>query len=1657
MRRLTVVALVVALLLSGWAGYSWMVFTDQPDRRTVVMAGEEVAPGGQAAAHVVVTDPNSGERLEDAGVTLYLETENGSERERVASGRTGPDGSYTAEFEAPDETGTHRLVVVSEDGGVSDEVETTVTVDRSYSIVVETDRPIYRPGDDVHVRGVVRNRGGDAADGTARVEITGPNANRLFSREVSLNEYGTGNITFPISSEAPPGRYRVKVSYDGETRTRTVTVREYEKPRFDVGFSPEESYYRPGERVRATVDAEYFFGEPVTNGTVTVEGMGYVGDLRSFDTVTTTTDESGVATVDLRLPDYFAGLPSEGGKGLAVVNVSVTDEAGHTETVTRKIPIAQGELVLNAFTADGKLSPGVPNTVYVTAEYPDGRPASTEVTVSTPDGQRTVETNQYGVGTFTYTPDGNDDRRVRLRAREGGENVRNTVYFELERGNRIATTVDRGVYDVGDTLTGRVYVGKDAGTVFLDVVGEDGTVTTKTLTVENGSAEFSLAVTPAMTGNVRVRAWSIFRNNRVGADARTVLVRPEGEVNVTLAANESTYRPGDPATLTVRTTRNGSPVSAAVGVDVVDESVFAVEQRRQGLAAAHFEMEEELTQPRLFVHNYSAQKLREPAASEDERLAQRASVSRLSARPGGTAGDSYQQGLERIERRQSNVRGANGHLWTLLLVVLPLGTVGLGLRRRDPREHLADVGTGGVMLIGALLGGIVLWVVGFVVALASAGLGLVFLIGVLAGLVGIGAWLDWNLSDLGFQTVVGVAAGAYLATLLAGVGLAAAGWLEPVVALHYWWAVVPAFLLIPATFVGLGGDVRNRLYKAAVVGIAISMVLTPVIGSAFVLGIGQDQQAGGVAEERTTADMAGEGAGRGGDGGNAAGTGDDGGADDPQEVRQYFPDTLASRTVRTGPDGTASTQLGMADTITTWRVSATASTRDGDLGSARSSMEVFQPFFVKPSVPPALTKNDTVTVPVSVFNYENHTKTVEVSLRDAGWYDVDAGNATDTVTVPPDSVRRAEFTITARRTGEFPLTFVAVGEPAENASLEAHATANRTTDAVRKSVTVAPPGKTVTMADSGRISGTERISAGIPDAAVENSSKTVLRIYPGAYGQTVQGMERLLSMPTGCFEQTSSSLYPNVLVLRYMDQTGQSNPEMRMTAERYIATGYQRLLTFETSTRGGYSLFGEDPPNLVLTAYGLQEMSDMSEVYNVDERKITDMQRFLADRQRSDGSWRSDGRLEYSLGVSGDELSTTAYVTWSLAHSGYEGPEVKRGADYVRDELDVSAADTATLAVALNALASAREHPELQGRIADELESRAVVEDGTVHWERNGDSEGYRYGDKGVLTTALVANGLLESGRKAGLTNGAVDWIVEQKSGKGGWGSTQNTIMALRVLLAAQDGGEAETGTVTVERNGERVAALEVNETNRDEVRTIVLPADRGANDYRIEGPEESGLYYELSTEYNAPWEAVERRRDGGAIDMTVSYDRTNLTVDDTLELSGRITVSEGRVGTALVDLGVPPGFTVVEDSLDALVADGTISRYEVRGRQIVLYAEDVAGTREFSVRMRATQPIEAQSGSARVYDYYDPEEESVEAPVTIHVSPNDGGPTGDRSDGTTGNETVVGNGTEPGPSGNGTDGDLAGPSRPAGDRAIGTGSGIESGPSRALRGALEG
>ena len=162
-------------------------------------------------------------------------------------------------------------------------------------------------------------------------------------------------------------------------------------------------------------------------------------------------------------------------------------------------------------------------------------------------------------------------------------------------------------------------------------------------------------------------------------------------------------------------------------------------------------------------------------------------------------------------------------------------------------------------------------------------------------------------------------------------------------------------------------------------------------------------------------------------------------------------------------------------------------------------------------------------------------------------------------------------------------------------------------------------------------------------------------------------MDSLLRMPFGCFEQTSSSTYPNVLALDYMKRTKKATPEVSAKAEGFIATGYQRLVTFEVPG-GGFSWFGSAPANKILTSYGLMEFGDMSKVHDVDPNLIQRTQQWLANQQQPDGSWRPDagGIAEGAINrFQSDVLRTTAYVAWALESTAYQGPALTRARHFI--------------------------------------------------------------------------------------------------------------------------------------------------------------------------------------------------------------------------------------------------------------------------------------------------------------------------------------------------------------------------------------------------------
>src|SRR5438876_11505405 len=105
-------------------------------------------------------------------------------------------------------------------------------------------------------------------------------------------------------------------------------------------------------------------------------------------------------------------------------------------------------------------------------------------------------------------------------------------------------------------------------------------------------------------------------------------------------------------------------------------------------------------------------------------------------------------------------------------------------------------------------------------------------------------------------------------------------------------------------------------------------------------------------------------------------------------------------------------------------------------------------------------------------------------------------------------------------------------------------------------------------------------------------------------------------------EQTSSSAYPNILVVDYVKKARVASPQLLLKSEQYLNVGYQKLLTFERPG-GGFDWWGSGPPLVWLSAYALQEFNDMARVYPVDRAVLERTQKWLLGRQAADGSWSS--------------------------------------------------------------------------------------------------------------------------------------------------------------------------------------------------------------------------------------------------------------------------------------------------------------------------------------------------------------------------------------------------------------------------------------------------
>jgi hypothetical protein len=464
--------------------------------------------------------------------------------------------------------------------------------------------------------------------------------------------------------------------------------------------------------------------------------------------------------------------------------------------------------------------------------------------------------------------------------------------------------------------------------------------------------------------------------------------------------------------------------------------------------------------------------------------------------------------------------------------------------------------------------------------------------------------------------------------------------------------------------------------------------------------------------------------------------------------------------------------------------------------------------------------------------------------------------------------------------------------------------------------------------------------------------------------------------------------------MSYMNESGTITPEIEMKAIEYVNTGYQKILTFECAS-GGFNWWeGDNPGNAILSAVGIMMLTDTKKIYDtVDEAVIKRTADYLFGIQKSDGSWSEEAHLHAgNENLGAGSLRATCYITWALAFGGFgKEPGVVSAVAYIKSNLP-GEKDAYTRAMCANALIEAKDSSNLAGDVLKEFHDQAVEGEGTVHWTSEGSTLVNSYGNAAdVELTSLIALAMANKGSFPQDVNGAVEWLVQSKDPQGNWGyNTQATVLALKVFLRALTMNPGNVAAdITVLFDGEKLGAKKFDEFNKDVVWQLEVTTGLAAGEHKVEF-EYSGIgalsYQVVSTHY-IPWDEAELPT--GPLSIEVSYDTDTVHVDDVVTATVTITNTDPHAtGMVLVTVGLPPGFTLVTSDLATLQAAGTISNFEVMGKQLVLYFNEIKAGSPVSVSysLVADYPIKAQTGGSEAKMYYDAETKGEDESQEIEV-----------------------------------------------------------------------
>jgi hypothetical protein len=495
---------------------------------------------------------------------------------------------------------------------------------RNWTGYVYTERPVYRPGNTMHFRGILRRQAVVGyeipANESVAVQISDPDGKAVYQKTLTTTANGIIHDKFAVPSNAPLGNYWIQVKAGESNMGGNFEVQEYKKPEYEVRVTPVTPRVLQGESAKALIDARYYFGEPVSDAQVKYSvyrsrywfplwyepdeesEAGNIGDQYDDANSELIVQANGKLDADGKLDIAVPTTVSDHKIDYRYrIQADVTDKAGRAISGTGWIIATYGSFLVNVTPDRYFFQPGTTAAFKIEARDYDSKPVSTAVHVelvtwdwrNRKDGQTKsradVHTDANGAATakLRIPSEGGSYRVIASARTPENRTIGNETYVWISGENEsslwggpeggIQIVPDKKTYQPGDTARILVVTGQPNTPVLVTIEGRD--IRSKTMLRSQGAtALFQYTVSQQDEPGFFVSAQFI-RNGQMYQGQKRVKVPPrDHELNLKLSTDRPQYLPGQTAVYRVDvTTCDGKPAAGTdLSLGVVDEAIYAI-------------------------------------------------------------------------------------------------------------------------------------------------------------------------------------------------------------------------------------------------------------------------------------------------------------------------------------------------------------------------------------------------------------------------------------------------------------------------------------------------------------------------------------------------------------------------------------------------------------------------------------------------------------------------------------------------------------------------------------------------------------------------------------------------------------------------------------------------------------------------------------------------------------------------------------------------------------------------------------------------------------------------------------------------------------------------------------------------------------------------